>query len=58
MTVFTNILSIITLIVVACALICGLWIHSNPIPDHGFHFVLSLSALVLSAAVIILRIRF
>lgn len=50
-----RILSIITLIFLACTLLCGLWMKFGPgEKDAGFHMVLSLVSVILSICTIVL----
>ena len=49
-----KILGILSIILIVCALICGLWIKFNPQGnDMNFHFLLSLSAMLLALITIL-----
>lgn len=54
MSVFMRILGIASLVLLACTIICGLWIRKNPIDDKSFHFALSLASVILSFVTILL----
>lgn len=58
MTVFMRILGIASLVLLACTVICGLWIRKNPVDDKSFHFVLSLASVILSFVTILLYMVF
>lgn len=50
-----KILGILSIILIVCALICGLWIKFHPQGnDMNFHFILSLAAMLLALITIIL----
>lgn len=50
-----KILSIISLVLLACTLICGMWMKFGPIErDTDFHAVLAAATIVLSFITIIL----
>lgn len=53
MTVVLAILGIVSILLIACTLICGLWIKSHPVEDIGFHFKLSLSTVLVSLVTIV-----
>lgn len=54
MDLFAKIMGGISILLLCCTVICGLWIHSNPQEDHRFHFKLSLAAVLVSLGTIIL----
>lgn len=54
MDILTKILGVISIVLLICTIICGLWIKSNPISDLKFHFTLSLSTVLISLITIIL----
>lgn len=57
-----KVLGIVSLILIACALLCGLWIRFHPQgSDMRFHFFLSLAAMLFAFITIMLfmiRTRF
>ena len=52
MTVFLRLLGGLSLFLLTCMLICGLWVRFHPQQDMGFDFLLGL-AVVVSAMVAI-----
>lgn len=44
MTVFLRLLGGLSLFLLTCMLICGLWVRFHPQQDMGFHFLLGLAA--------------
>ena len=44
MTVFLRLLGGLSLFLLTCMLICGLWVRFHPQLDMGFHFLLGLAA--------------
>lgn len=50
-----KIIAIISIILLVCTLICGLWVKFHPQGnDMNFHFLLSLSAVIFSLITIVL----
>ena len=50
-----KILGILSIILIVCALICGLWIKFHPQGnDMNFHFLLSLATMLLSLITLLL----
>ena len=55
MTNLTNLMGIISIVLLVCTIICGLWIKFHPKGnDMRFHFKLSLLAVIISLLTIIL----
>ena len=46
MTVFLRLLGGLSLFLLTCMLICGLWVRFHPQQDMGFHFLLGLAVVV------------
>ncbi len=54
MAVLLKIMGGISILLLIFTMICGLWIRFNPQEDMQFHFVLSLSTVVMSLLTIVL----
>jgi len=54
MSILLKILGGASILLLVCTLICGLWIKFNPQEDMQFHFLLSLTAVVVSLITIVL----
>ncbi|MFV0516592.1 MAG: hypothetical protein ACK5MV_04285 [Aminipila sp.] len=54
MSIILKIMGGISIILLICTIICGLWIRFHPQEDMQFHFVLSLATVVISLLTIVL----
>jgi len=54
MAIFLKILGIVSIVLLVSTIICGLWIKSHPQEDMQFHFVLSLTTVIISLFTIVL----
>lgn len=57
MKIFTTIVAILALVLIACMLLCGLWLHAKGATDTNsatFHMQLGIATLIVNAAAIIL----
>ena len=44
----------VSILLLLCTIICGLWVHAHPQEDMRFHFTLSLITVVVALVTIIL----
>ncbi len=58
MDILLKILGILSIVLIATTIICGLWIKSHPQDDIQFHFVLSLSTVLVALVTIVLFMKF
>ena len=58
MDIVLKIFGILSIVLIASTIICGLWIRVHPQEDIQFHFVLSLSTVLVSLVTIILFMKF
>ena len=54
MDILLKIMGSISILMLVCTIICGLWMRFHPQEDKQFHFVLSLATVVISLLTIIL----
>ncbi|GAA4653615.1 hypothetical protein GCM10023142_07530 [Anaerocolumna aminovalerica] len=54
MAVLLKLLGIVSIVMLISTIICGLWIKSHPQEDIQFHFVLSLTTVIISLLTIVL----
>ena len=54
MTIFLRFLSGLSLLLLTCMLICGLWVRLHPQQDMEFHFLLGLAAVASAMVPIVL----
>ncbi len=54
MSILLKIMGGISILLLICTIICGLWIRFHPQEDMQFHFVLSLATVVISLLTIVL----
>nr|WP_308741878.1 hypothetical protein [uncultured Anaerocolumna sp.] len=54
MAVLLKLLGIVSIVMLISTIICGLWIRSHPQEDIQFHFVLSLTTVIISLLTIVL----
>lgn len=54
MNVLLKIMGSASILLLICTMICGLWVRFHPQEDMQFHFVLSLTAVVVSLLTIVL----
>lgn len=54
MSILLKIMGDISILLLICTIICGLWIRFHPQEDMQFHFVLSLATVVISLLTIVL----
>lgn len=54
MSVLLKIMGGVSILLLTCTIICGLWIRFHPQEDTQFHFVLSLATVVISLLTIVL----
>lgn len=54
MAILLKIMGGTSILMLICTIICGLWIRFHPQEDMQFHFVLSLTTVVISLLTIVL----
>lgn len=54
MTTFSKIMGILSIVLLLCTIICGLWIKFHPQEDIQFHFMLSFITVIMSLFTIVL----
>ncbi|SDO14607.1 hypothetical protein [Acetanaerobacterium elongatum] len=54
MTVLLKITGILSVALLACTILCGLWLRFHPVEDKSFHFQLSLVSVIVAFITMVL----
>lgn len=54
MSMILKLLGGVSVLLLVCTLICGAWIRTHPPEDIGFHFTLSVAAVLVSLVTILI----
>lgn len=54
MNLVLKVLGGVSILLIICMFICGIWVKSHPVDDIGFHFKLGIATLLVSLVTIIL----
>ncbi|MFV0394596.1 MAG: hypothetical protein ACK5LC_09405 [Coprobacillaceae bacterium] len=54
MSLLLKVSGIISIVLLSCTIFCGVWLKFHPVDDKSFHFILSISSVIVALITIVL----